>query len=68
MIDKDPQDAEIIAAIGADALDPQELIDALLKKYEMSNVIEALQRAIERGKISLNSYGNVMVVQQLAAA
>jgi len=68
MADKDPQDTEILAAIGDDGVDPQQLIDKLLADYPMSSVIEALQRAIERGKISLTSDGMVVAVKQFANA
>lgn len=68
MADKDPQDTEILAAIGDDGIDPQQLIDKLLADYPMSSVIEALQRAIERGKISLTSDGMVVAVKQFANA
>lgn len=68
MADKDPQDADIVKAIGADPADPQILIDQLEETYEFSCVIEALQRAIERGRIIINSDGMVVVVQELADA
>lgn len=64
MADKDPQDTEILAAIGEDGIDPQHLIDALRAKYPMTSVIEALQRAIERGKITLTSEGMVVAVKR----
>jgi len=64
MADKDPQDTEILAAIGDDGIDPQQLIDKLLADYPMSSVIEALQRAIERGKITLTSEGMVVAVKR----
>lgn len=64
MADKDPQDTEILAAIGDDGIDPQQLIDQLLADYPMSSVIEALQRAIERGKITLTSEGMVVAVKR----
>ncbi len=62
MADRDPQDSEILAVIDAsgNGVDPQVLIDSLKRDYEMASVIEALQRAIERGKISLNSDGMVV--------
>ncbi|MBA4780148.1 hypothetical protein [Blastomonas sp.] len=64
MADKDPQDTEILTMIAGanDAIDPQALVDQLCNQYELSSVIEALQRAIERGKISLNSDGMVIAV------
>ena len=69
MRDKDPQDQEIIAAIADGGTDPQKLIDGLVAKgYPMSSIIEALQRAIERGCISLNSDGMVVAVKELAHA
>lgn len=68
MADNDPQDTEILAAIGDDGIDPRQLIDTLLADYPMSSVIEALQRAIERGKISLTSDGMVVAVKQFANA
>nr|WP_086493786.1 hypothetical protein [Novosphingobium panipatense] len=73
MVDKDPQDVEIISVIrsGGDAgFDPQALIDTLVsREYELADVIEALQRAIERGKISLNGEGMVIsLMPELAHA
>ena len=65
MADKDPQDTEILAAIGENGIDPQQLINTLLGcEYQMSAIIEALQRAIERGKISLASDGTVVAVKR----
>ena len=63
MADKDPQDTDILAVISngsENGIDPQNLIDTLVNDYDMPSVIEALQRAIERGKISLNSEGMVV--------
>lgn len=73
MADKDPQDTEILSVIrtsGADGIDPQKLIDALTgRDYGLSDVIEALQRAIERGKISLTGEGMVIsLMPELAHA
>lgn len=73
MADKDPQDTEILAAIreaGGGGLDPQELIDTLTgRSYQLADVIEALQRAIERGRISLNGEGMVIsLMPELAHA
>lgn len=71
MADKDPQDTEILAVVaGGDVngIHPQELLDTLLRDYEPTSVIEALQRAIERGKISLSSEGMVVAITELAQA
>ncbi len=71
MADRDPQDTEILAVIdeSGNGVDPQVLIDALKRDYDMASVIEALQRAIERGKISLNSDGMVVsLVREYAHA
>lgn len=73
MADKDPQDTEIMSVIhtgGADGIDPQKLIDTLVGcNYSLSDVIEALQRAIERGKISLTGEGMVIsLMPELAHA
>ena len=51
----------ILAAIG-ERIDPDELISQLRAEHDMSNVIEALQRAIERGKITLDRDGMVVTV------
>ena len=68
MGDRDPQDTEIlevISAAGEGGIDPQHLIDQLLaNNYDMASVIEALQRAIERGKISLSSEGMVVSLKR----
>ena len=71
MADKDPQDTEIldvVASGGVNGIHPQKLLDTLMADYDMASVIEALQRAIERGKISLNSEGLVVSVAELAHA
>lgn len=71
MPDKDPQDTEILAAVaqgGNNGIDPQALLDSLMKNYQKASVIEALQRAIERGKISLSSEGMVVSIAELAHA
>jgi hypothetical protein len=72
MADKDPQDIEILDAIdsaGADGIDPRQLIEVLVHaSYEIGTVIEALQRAMERGKISLNGAGMVIAVREYAHA
>lgn len=73
MADKDPQDTEILAVIceaGEGGLDPQKLIDTLTgRSYQLADVIEALQRAIERGKISLTGEGMVIsLMPELAHA
>lgn len=68
MVDVPPQDAEILNLIGA-GLSPDELIRGLMAmQYPETNVIEALQRAIEREKITLNSEGLVVAVSQFAEA
>ncbi|OHC91423.1 MAG: hypothetical protein A2095_03700 [Sphingomonadales bacterium GWF1_63_6] len=71
MADKDPQDTEIldvVASGGINGIDPQKLLDTLMASYDMASVIEALQRAIERGKISLSSAGMVVTIAELAHA
>jgi hypothetical protein len=67
MADKDPQDTEILDVIGA-GMSPDDLIEKLCKTYSVDNVIEGLQRAIERKKITLDRAGMVVAVQQLAEA
>ena len=69
MADKDPQDTEILEIVGDEGIDPQDLINSLRAiPYPEASVIEALQRAIERGKISLNSDGMVVAIRQFADA
>ncbi|WP_031309636.1 hypothetical protein [Sphingobium sp. C100] len=67
MADKDPQDTEILDVVGT-GISPDDLIAALSAKYPMDNVIEGLQRAIEREKITLDRAGMVVAVRQLAEA
>ncbi|MFY7835783.1 MAG: hypothetical protein ACOVQ0_05830 [Novosphingobium sp.] len=67
MADKDPQDTEILSIVGT-GISPDSLIAALSEKYPMDNVIEGLQRAIEREKITLDRAGMVVTVRQLAEA
>jgi hypothetical protein len=67
MNDKNPQDTEILNLISAGSennIDPQRLINKLSETYKMADVIESLQRAIERGRISLNSEGMVVAVNR----
>lgn len=67
MADRDPQDTEILEVVGR-GMNPDELIKTLNRKYPMDNVIEGLQRAIEREKITLDRAGMVVAVRQLAEA
>ena len=67
MHDKPPMDDEILALIGK-GVEPDALIAQLRGNYEMTNVIEALQRAIERGKITLASDGTVVAAGTFAQA
>ncbi len=67
MADRDPQDHEIATVItnaGDGGIDPGQLINSLMAAdHAMDSVIEALQRAIERGRIRLNNQGLVVCVQ-----
>lgn len=65
--DTPPTDQEILNAIGS-SIEPTALIEQLAKKYEKKDVIEGLQRAIEREKIALNSDGMVVAARVLAEA
>ncbi len=67
MADKDPQDTEILEMVG-NGMNPDNLIAALSERYPIDNVIEGLQRAIEREKITLDRAGMVVAVRQLAEA
>ena len=68
--DRPPLDTEVLSVIetGGRAMDPQALITALSADHSLSNVIEALQRAIERGKITLDADGMVVAARSLAHA
>lgn len=73
MKDNDPQDnviLDVIAKGGDNGIDPQKLINTLIvQQYDKASVIEALQRAIERGKILLSIDGMVVSPQtELAPA
>jgi hypothetical protein len=67
MHDTPPPDDTIIALIG-EGIEPNALIAQLRSDYDMADVIEALQRAIERGKIGLDSDGMVIAVRTFAQA
>lgn len=68
MDDVPPQDEVILALIG-NGISPDDLIAQLRAEgFPMDNVIEALQRAIERERITLDSEGTVVLVGQLAEA
>lgn len=67
MADRDPQDREISRIIenaGDNGVEPTRLINQLAQSYAMDSVIEALQRAIERGKIRLNDQGMVICLDR----
>ena len=68
MADRDPQDREIsniIENAGKTGIEPTQLINQLMARpYTMDSVIEALQRAIERGKIRLNDQGMVICLDR----
>ncbi|MCJ2180894.1 hypothetical protein [Novosphingobium album (ex Hu et al. 2023)] len=68
--DVPPKDEEILALIGSKQgrIDPRELIESLSGDHETKNVIEALQRAIERRKITLDPDGMVIALEQFAEA
>lgn len=68
MDDIPPRDDEIVASIG-DGLGPTQLVKFFCDKgHPLENVIEALQRAIEREKITFNSEGLVVTVARFAEA
>lgn len=70
-MDTPPRDDEIVAAINSagGSIDPRRLISTLLANdHERPNVIEGLQRAIERGKIALDSEGMVVITADMADA
>lgn len=68
--DTPPLDTEVLALIdGAGGkIEPDALIKRLMEEHTGGAVIEALQRAIERGKISLDPDGMVVPAQALAYA
>ena len=65
-----PKDDEILAQIrdAGGTIDPRALIEALTRDHEFTNVIEGIQRAIERGKITLDSEGMVVDMASMAHA
>lgn len=65
-----PQDAEILAKIddAGGLIDPTALIKELAAVHDFENVIEGIQRAIERGKITLSDEGMVIAMQRMAVA
>lgn len=67
MSDKRPFDEEILGLVG-DGVGPDKLIEKLSQTYALSDIIEALQRAMERHKIVLDSDGTVRAAKQLAEA
>ncbi|SLJ92868.1 hypothetical protein [Novosphingobium mathurense] len=69
--DVPPQDEEILALISSSeqgSIDPRVLIETLSGNHETKNVIEALQRALERRKITLDPDGMVVALDHLAEA
>jgi hypothetical protein len=56
-----PTYQQIKAAV-KDGIDPQKLLDDLTEKNDRPSVIEAIQRAIESGKISLDGDGMVVSI------
>lgn len=70
-VDTPPSDETILALIRGHSgpLEPGALISKLLAAdHEIANIIEALQRAIERGRITLDSEGMVVAMKDLAVA
>lgn len=62
--DAPPRDQEILDIIAKhnERVDPTELVEALLaRQYGTNDVIEALQRALERRKIALDPHGMVVL-------
>jgi hypothetical protein len=68
--DLPPTDQEILAAIrdAGGIMDPRALINRLCTEHDFANVIEGIQRAIERGEITLDSEGMVVAMRALADA
>lgn len=68
--DTPPSDAEILTALHklGKVVEPTALVGLLSADHEMANVIEALQRALERGQITLNSDGMIIEARTLAHA
>lgn len=68
--DLPPTDQEILAAIrdAGGVMDPRALIKHLCAEHDFVNVIEGIQRAIERGEITLDSEGMVVAMRALADA
>lgn len=68
--DLPPTDQEILAAIhdAGGIMNPRALIDLLRAEHDFTDVIEGIQRAIERGKITLDSEGMVVAARALADA
>lgn len=71
MIEDTPPKDEVILQLIDEAhgqIAPDALIQVLCVDHDLANVIEALQRAIERGKISLDSDGMIVATRELAHA
>lgn len=69
-IDTPPTDSEILAVLTANsaAMEPEKLVSELLQENELDDVIEALQRALERGVIAFDEQGLVANAAELFAA
>ena len=68
--DVPPKDEEILAKIeeSGGAIEPRALIASLAEVHDYQNVIEGIQRAIERGKITLDAEGMVVDMNVMAMA
>lgn len=68
--DVPPKDDEILAKIqdAGGVIDPHTLIAQLTAIHDYKNVIEGIQRAIERGKITLDDEGMVVNMNAMAHA
>lgn len=66
--DNPPSDETILELIGnaGGQVDPGALMQQLSAEFDLSSIIEALQRGIERRKITLNNDGMIVVAQELA--
>jgi methanogenic corrinoid protein MtbC1 len=65
-----PSDEQVMEALASkpDGLTPDEIISYFESDHELSNIIEAIQRVLDRGKVVLGRGGCLQSRQALQAA
>lgn len=70
MLSEIPSDTEVMAALASkpEGLTPEEIIAYFQSDHELGDIIEAIQRVLDRGKVVLVQGGRLQARQALQAA